>query len=142
MRLRKAAMWLPTYEGAHLVRAYRKKFKLDYTCAFNDLEALGALSPEKLVNLRHGEEIRQRKKQEEKEASREQEFSERWADSDDIFYFIAGYMSGGVPYGVTWEEMGLEPYETLESPVNRMDEESEINFTGNEILGGRHDYHS
>ena len=50
-RLRRAAMWLPTYEGTHLVRAYRKKFKLDYTCALNDLEAIGALPPEKLVNL-------------------------------------------------------------------------------------------
>jgi hypothetical protein len=30
---------------------------------------------------------------------------------DDRFYFIAGYTSGGAPYGLTWEEMGLEPYE-------------------------------
>lgn len=28
---------------------------------------------------------------------------------DDTFYYIAGYTSGGVPYGVTWEEMGLTP---------------------------------
>ena len=26
----------------------------------------------------------------------------------------AGYTSGGAPYGVTWEEMGLEPYESIE----------------------------
>ena len=31
---------------------------------------------------------------------------------DDRFYFIAGYTSGGAPYGVTWDEMGLEPYES------------------------------
>ena len=116
-RLRRAAMWLPTYEGTHLVRAYRKKFKLDYTCALNDLEALGVLSPEKLVILRQGEEIRQRKKQEEKEARREREFYERWADSDDTFYYIAGYTPGGAPYGITWEEMGLEPYEMPQSFV-------------------------
>jgi hypothetical protein len=29
-----------------------------------------------------------------------------------MFFFIAGYTSGGAPYGVTWEEMGLEPYES------------------------------
>ena len=86
VRLRSAAVWLTTFEGTHIVRAYRKKFKLDYTCALNDLEALGVLSPEKLVILRQGEEIRQRKKQEEKEARREREFRERWADSDDTFY--------------------------------------------------------
>ena len=82
-------------------------------CSLNDLEALGALSPEKLADLRHGEEIRQRKKHEEKEARREREFSERWANSDDNFYYIAGYTPGGAPYGITWEEMGLEPYEML-----------------------------
>ena len=32
---------------------------------------------------------------------------------NDRFFFIAGYTSGGAPYGVTWEEMGLEPWENL-----------------------------
>lgn len=33
---------------------------------------------------------------------------------DDRFFFIAGCTSGGAPYGVTWEEMGLKPWEDLE----------------------------
>ena len=33
---------------------------------------------------------------------------------DDRFFFIAGHTSGGAPYGVTWEEMGLNPWEKLE----------------------------
>ena len=33
---------------------------------------------------------------------------------DDRFFFIADYTSGGAPYGVTWEEMGLKPWEDLE----------------------------
>lgn len=32
---------------------------------------------------------------------------------DDRFIFIAGYTSGGAPYGVTWEEMGMKPWEDL-----------------------------
>lgn len=36
-------------------------------------------------------------------------------DQDERFFYIAGYTSGGVPYGVTWEEMGLEPWEELDS---------------------------
>ncbi len=32
---------------------------------------------------------------------------------DDRFFFIAGYTSGGVPYGVTWKEMSLKPWEDL-----------------------------
>ena len=34
-------------------------------------------------------------------------------EQNDDFFFIAGYTSSGAPYGVTWEEMGLEPWEEL-----------------------------
>ena len=30
-------------------------------------------------------------------------------EQDGRFFYIAGYTSGGAPYGVTWEEMGLDP---------------------------------
>ena len=33
---------------------------------------------------------------------------------DDRCFFIAGYTSGGAPYGVTWEEMGLKSWKDLE----------------------------
>lgn len=31
MRLRKARQWVLAYNGTHIVRAYRKKFKVDYS---------------------------------------------------------------------------------------------------------------
>lgn len=37
-----------------------------------------------------------------------------YTDSDDRFAFIAGYTSGGMPYGTTWEELGLESYASYE----------------------------
>lgn len=40
---------------------------------------------------------RKKHKDQEKEAS-------LWEESDETFAYIAGYTSGGVPYGVTWEE--------------------------------------
>ena len=46
-----------------------------------------------------------------KKKKREPAATESW--HDDRFFFIAGYTSGGAPYGVTWEEMGLEPWEEL-----------------------------
>ena len=46
-----------------------------------------------------------------KKKKREPAATESW--HDDRFFFIAGYTSGGAPYGVTWEEMGLEPWEDL-----------------------------
>jgi len=36
-----------------------------------------------------------------------------YPDSDDTFLYIAGYTSGGAPYGVTWEEMGVSSYEDM-----------------------------
>ena len=33
---------------------------------------------------------------------------------DDRFFCIAGYTSGGAPYGVTWEKKDLKPWEDLE----------------------------
>lgn len=47
-----------------------------------------------------------------------------YADSDDTFAFIAGYTSGGAPYGTTWEELGLEPYaspEEIEKAYDNLD---------------------
>ena len=67
-RLRKARQWALTYEGSHIVRAYRKRFKVDYTCALNDLESIGALDPEKLATMRQAEQIRLDQRRREREA--------------------------------------------------------------------------
>ena len=60
--------------------------------------------------------IKQKKQQ--RRAKRKKEAKENPAAEeiyqDDRFFFIAGYTSGGAPYGVTWEEMGLNPWEDLE----------------------------
>ena len=116
-RLRKARQWVLTYEGSHIVRAYRKRFKVDYTCALNDLEAIGALGPEKLATMRQAEQIRLDQRRREQEAKAAQAFHDRYPDSDDTFFYIAGYTSGGAPYGVTWAEMGLAPWQDPDDTV-------------------------
>lgn len=35
-------------------------------------------------------------------------------EQDENFCFIAGYTSGGFPYGTTWEETDIEPAEEEE----------------------------
>jgi len=110
-RLHKARQWVLTYEGKHIVRAYRKRFNVDPSCAMKDLEAIGALSSEKLAEMRAAEEIRLQQRREERERKQAQEMAERHVDQNGQFFFIAGYTSGGAPYGVTWEEMGMEPWE-------------------------------
>ena len=112
IRLRKAMQWALTYEGKHIVRAYRKRFHLDPTCAMNDLSAIGVISPEKLEQLKQAEAVRLEQRRREREKKALEELYDRFPDSDDTFFFIAGYTSGGAPYGVTWEDMGLEPWES------------------------------
>ena len=51
-----------------------------------------------------------KKKKLTKEQRRQMEIDELYGEScDDRFAFIAGYTSGGAPYGTTWEEMGIDP---------------------------------
>ena len=109
-RKHKAAQWLPTYTGTKIVRAYRKKFNVDMICAVRELQEIGhTFEPGYVENLLKAEAARveqNKKKKEEKQLA--EEYNE-W--QDDRFYFIAGHTSGGAPYGVTWAEMGLDPYE-------------------------------
>lgn len=114
VRLRKARQLALAYEGTHIARAYRKRFKVDPACAIRNLEEIGVLSPEKLVKMKEGEQTRLEQKRKERERKKEQEFHERFSDSDDTFFFIPGYTSGSAPYGTTWEEMRLEPCEIPE----------------------------
>ena len=111
-RLQKARQWALTYEGKNIVRAYRKRFHLDPTCAMNDLSAIGVISPEKLEQLKQAEAVRLEQRRREREKKALEELYDRFPYSDDTFYFIAGYTSGGAPYGLTWEDMGLEPWES------------------------------
>ena len=51
-----------------------------------------------------------KKKKLTKEQHRHRQLNELYGEScDDQFAFIAGYTSGGAPYGTTWEEMGIDP---------------------------------
>ena len=40
----------------------------------------------------------------EKRQRRKQQVELQPFDQDEYFYFIAGYTSGGAPYGITWEQ--------------------------------------
>ncbi len=115
-RIRMAKIWFASYKGSgkHIVHAYREKFKVDTTTALNDLGEIGALTPEQLQAKRQAEEVRLQQLRAQKEEKALQDFYDRFPDSNDQFFYIAGYTPGGAPYGVTWDEMGLLPYQSLE----------------------------
>jgi len=103
-RIARAKNWLPTYEGSKIVRAYRDKFNVNTECAVRELLEIGyKFEPGYVENLLRAEAIRieqlRKKKDEKREAETYNEFQ------DDKFFFIAGYTSGGAPYGVQWWEI-------------------------------------
>lgn len=111
-RLRKGQMWVVAYEGSHIVRDYGRQFKVDVLCAMDDLGKIGALDPEELTAMKQAEIQRREKRKQDREKRRLQEFYDSFPASDNRFYCIIGYTSGGAPYGITWEEMGFAPWET------------------------------
>ena len=113
-RLVKAKAWIPKYDGQHIIKGYRKRFGVDRMTAIRELTELGVIDEETstLLQLQESDRMAQvRRRREERKAA---EWAEAHKDQNDQFFFIAGYTPGGVPYGVTWEEMGLDPWEDIE----------------------------
>jgi len=114
-RLRQAKTWIEQYTGEHIVKAYKKRFGVDQLCAMAELKMLGVdLDPDYVERATAAETIRRAQLAEKKRERKEQEWLVKHVNQNDQFYYIAGYTPGGAPYGVTWAEMGLEPWEELE----------------------------
>lgn len=124
IRLSKAKKWLETYRGDNILKAYRKKFAVGRLDAIKELQILGlefsdeVIQKEKQTVEAHQQNIRNRKAKRRSARSAENSSVDLYPDSDDNFFFIAGYTSGGATYGVTWAEMGLKPYESYEEMGN------------------------
>jgi hypothetical protein len=100
-RLQAAKHWIPTYTGKSIVVGYRKWFGVDLPCSIRELKMLDVKLDEHYISavLKSWEQqiiARQKKKAEQKSES---EFLD--SDSDENFYYIAGYTSDGCPYGIT-----------------------------------------
>ena len=122
-RKAKAEKWVSEYDGTpyggDIIKAYRKKFAVDCMKAVAELQMLGvSLTKEQIdrekAAVKAYQDI-QRAKKAKRKRLREQKRMQKdipvfHEDQDETFYYIAGYTSGGAPYGVTWEEMGISPY--------------------------------
>ena len=121
-RKAKAEKWVAEYDGTpyggDIIKAYRKKFAVDRMKAVAELQLLGVSLTQEQIDrekaaVKAYQDIQRAKKAKRKKI-REQKRMQKdnpvfHEDQDDNFYYIAGYTSGGAPYGVTWEEMGMLP---------------------------------
>ena len=119
-RLRKGKQWLLTYTGSpkKMNKHYRERFHVDAVTAAKDLQELGVnYTQEQLDQIKQAEEQRLRQRRMEREAKERERLGELYEDCDDRFAFIAGYTDGGAPYGVMWEEVGIDPGLPFEEKV-------------------------
>lgn len=117
-RLRSARSWIAKYEGKNIVKGYSKWYGVDLLCAIRELRILGVkIDEERERQVKATLEGRIRARQQKRLLQEQEKLSQVYSDSDDTFAFIAGYTSGGLPYGVTWEERVQKTQEPAEPPV-------------------------
>jgi len=103
-RLAVAKGWMQTYEGKYLIKGYTRRYKVDILCAIVELRMLGVeISEEYEHQVKQSVEGSRRAKELKKQQRTEAAYLEDYIDEG--FYFVAGYTSGGAPYGLTWEQM-------------------------------------
>ena len=88
------------------MKAYRKRFGVDNTCAKRELCMLGVLSTQKQATYEQELKAKAEKRKRKHEKRQNNNLVESFRD--DHFYYIAGYTSGGAPYGVTWGEANAQ----------------------------------
>jgi len=100
-RLNAAKSWMEKYDGKSIISGYAKWFGVDKACAISELKLLGVQIPDDL-----GKQIL--KSEKERITLKNKEKASNADDNpfgpDESFAFIAGYTSGGAPYGLMHEE--------------------------------------
>ena len=118
-RLQSAQSWVGTYRGKNLVRGYSRWFGVDQLCAVLELRMLGisiCADYEQKVRDSVLDRAKRAKQNARRRAEKEREQKASGLiyglDFDDTFAYIAGFTSGGCPFGVTWEQHDqLDPTE-------------------------------
>ena len=88
------------------VQGYEKRYEVDKLCAIKELRLVGIDISVKYENqLKQSIEVLKRQRQLRKDKKEQELNSISEFNSDENFAFIAGYTSGGFPYGITHEEM-------------------------------------
>jgi len=103
-RLQAAKHWMPKYDGKNIIRGYMKHFGVDFSTVAVELEMLGVKIDSKYVGKLKRDQEKQEESKERKRRKKQEEECDEFPESDEYFYFIAGYTSNGVPFGISWEE--------------------------------------
>lgn len=136
-RLAKAKSWIKNYKGKKIHHGYAKHFGVNKLCAILELELLGVQIPEHIKEgVKKAEEDKRILAEKRKQEKEKKYLGEFGVDYDDYFAYIAGFTSGGAPYGITWEEMEeIKKREKLMAEGNFQEDEfvEEIDLAEEEV---------
>lgn len=76
------------------------------------------------MNFRGAKKVKEQQRQ----LQKEKKIAETYSNSDDTFYYIAGYTSGGSPYGISWEEYETENEVSSQDIILSTSEDDDIPF--------------
>jgi hypothetical protein len=122
-RLSIAKAWIKTNNGKKLYHGYAKHFGVNKLCAIHELEMLGfEFTTELKESIKRSEDDKRIRKEMLKKKKMDS-LSLSMVESDFYYAYIAGYTSGGAPYGTNWEE-----FEALEKKMwlNNIEEKEDI----------------
>ena len=118
-------------KGDALIKGYKRKYKTTRVQAMKELQKMGYVFPQEIVDRQYQIEEMIKHQKTQKKRKRKQKkvdgsiFHE---DQDEHFYYIAGHTSGGAPYGVSWDEVGLSPFDDFDDEDDFFDEPDEEPF--------------
>jgi len=102
--------WVDQYKGKDIVAGYANWFGVDLPCAVMELRLLGVtIDADRESRIKATIEARAAARKRRQELRAQAEPEQLPLDADETFAFIAGYTSGGAPYGISFEELGGEP---------------------------------
>jgi len=100
-RLVIAKKWIPNYSGKSIVKGYAKWFGVDLICTIKELRMIGVIVNESYEKQVLSSMAKKRSVQQKKEETvNPMNIDKQWNKSDEYFDFIAGFTSGGTPFGI------------------------------------------
>ncbi|MDR7079233.1 hypothetical protein J2Y03_004291 [Neobacillus niacini] len=113
-RLQNAKKWAEQYNGKNIAKGYSNWFGVDLLCAVTELEILGYKFKQSYKEHVKQSLVAMQKQKERKRYEKEQEQNYE----AENFYFIAGYTSNGVPFGITTEKIEIESVDIARKWIN------------------------
>lgn len=102
-RLEAAKQWIKTYSGKNIVKGYARWYAVDLLCAIKELRMINVtIDAGYEAQVKKSMEAQSKWKQQKRADKKKEDITNSY--SDDEFFFIAGYTSNGVPYGIMRED--------------------------------------